>query len=396
MTGKRKDNEGRNLFTGESQRKDGTYMYRYTDPLGKRKTIYAPTLNELRQKEKTTKRDLDDGIYISNGEITVSELMQIHLETNLQWKRATRERQESQVKVVRTYSFSKMKIKDVKMSDVRNFCMQLYQDGKKKGSIQAYKSMLVSAFKLAYQDDWIRKNPAEIDLSFLPSDRKDKEVLSELQEEFFLGFVRHHDRLSHYCDIFILFLDTGIRVAELVGLTLDDIDLKNKTICINHQLNVGNSKEYGNRLYIETTKSKNSMRTIPLTGRACVAINNLLRRREWISNVEPVIDGYSKFLLLTNKYNGLMTYSTISYNLKKLVNEYNAKHKEKLPALTPHSFRHTFCTRMVENGVNIHALQYIMGHCDIQMTYSIYTHYDQKKAIEEMRKTIGVKTLQKN
>ena len=153
MTGKRKDNEGRNLFTGESQRKDGTYMYRYTDPLGKRKTIYAPTLNELRQKEKTTKRDLDDGIYISNGEITVSDLLQIHLETNLQWKRATRERQESQVKVVRTYSFSKMKIKDVKMSDVRNFCMQLYQDGKKKGSIQAYKSMLVSAFKLAYQDD---------------------------------------------------------------------------------------------------------------------------------------------------------------------------------------------------------------------------------------------------
>ena len=45
---------------------------------------------------------------------------------------------------------------------------------------------------------------------------------------------------------------------------------------------------------------------------------------------------------------------------------------------------------MVENGVNIHALQYVMGHCDIQMTYSIYTHYDQKKAIEEMRKTIGV------
>lgn len=389
MSEKRKDNKGRNLFTGESQRKDGSYMYRFS-VAGKRKTIYAPTLNELRQKEKAIRQDIDDGISISNSEITVAELLQIHLDTHLQWKRSTRERQESQYNVIKKYNFSKMKIKDVKMSDVRDFCLKLHYDGKRKGSIKAYKSMLVSAFKLAYQDDWIRKNPAEIDLDFLPSDSKTKKILSESQEKLFLDFVRNHDRLSYYCDIFILFLDTGIRAAELVGLTLNDIDLKNKTICINHQLKVGNSKQYGKRFYIETTKSENGSRTIPLTARSCMAINNLLRRREWISNVEPVIDGYSKFLLLTNKYNGLITHSTISYNLTNLVNEYNNKHEEKIPALTPHSFRHTFCTRMVENGVNAHALQYIMGHGDIRMTYSIYTHYDKQKAIEEMRKTIGV------
>lgn len=52
MAQKRKDNKGRNLRTGESQRKDLTYQYRYTDGSGKRKCVYAPTLQELREKEK--------------------------------------------------------------------------------------------------------------------------------------------------------------------------------------------------------------------------------------------------------------------------------------------------------------------------------------------------------
>ena len=49
----RKDSKGRNLHTGESQRKDGSYMYRYMDTRsGKRQTIYAGDLPELRVKEK--------------------------------------------------------------------------------------------------------------------------------------------------------------------------------------------------------------------------------------------------------------------------------------------------------------------------------------------------------
>ena len=56
MAEKRKDSKNRNLLTGESERKDGTYMYRYTDIYGKRHTVYAPNLNELRQKKSRFKR----------------------------------------------------------------------------------------------------------------------------------------------------------------------------------------------------------------------------------------------------------------------------------------------------------------------------------------------------
>lgn len=52
MSDKRKDANGRVLRTGESQRKDLIYQYRYTDIRGKRQTIYATNLKELREKEK--------------------------------------------------------------------------------------------------------------------------------------------------------------------------------------------------------------------------------------------------------------------------------------------------------------------------------------------------------
>lgn len=58
MPNKRKDNKGRLLRTGESQRKDLTYMYRYTDMRGKRQCVYADDLNKLREKEKNTVRYL--------------------------------------------------------------------------------------------------------------------------------------------------------------------------------------------------------------------------------------------------------------------------------------------------------------------------------------------------
>ena len=84
---KRKDSKGRNLRLGESQRKDGRYVYKYTDIYGKPQFIYAwklvPTDKtparkredlSLREKEKQVKKDLDDGINTAGGKMTVCQL----------------------------------------------------------------------------------------------------------------------------------------------------------------------------------------------------------------------------------------------------------------------------------------------------------------------------------
>ena len=79
MSEKRKDHRGRILKKGESQRKDRTYQYRYLDPFGKRRYVYAETLQELREKEAEIQRDLADGIRTVDGGLTVLELRERYL-----------------------------------------------------------------------------------------------------------------------------------------------------------------------------------------------------------------------------------------------------------------------------------------------------------------------------
>ena len=67
MSAKRKDKKGRVLRTGESQRKDLTYQYRYQDVTGKRRTVYAPTLEELRAKEDEINKAQDSGVDYNAG-----------------------------------------------------------------------------------------------------------------------------------------------------------------------------------------------------------------------------------------------------------------------------------------------------------------------------------------
>ena len=74
MSAKRKDKKGRVLRTGESQRKDLTYQYRYTDSSGKRHTVYVPTLDGLREKEKEINSIENAGASYNDGGITREQL----------------------------------------------------------------------------------------------------------------------------------------------------------------------------------------------------------------------------------------------------------------------------------------------------------------------------------
>ena len=71
---RRKDNKGRVLQKGEGQRKDGRYVFQYKDFDGKRKSVYADSLSDLRKKEKKINMDLEDNINTAGAEITLDEL----------------------------------------------------------------------------------------------------------------------------------------------------------------------------------------------------------------------------------------------------------------------------------------------------------------------------------
>ena len=76
MPAKRKDKKGRVPRTGENQRKDLAYQYHYQDVTGKRRTVYAPTLEELRAKEDEINKAQDSGVDYNAGNVTVLELLE--------------------------------------------------------------------------------------------------------------------------------------------------------------------------------------------------------------------------------------------------------------------------------------------------------------------------------
>ena len=84
MANSRKDHKGRKLREGESWRKDGRYSYRYTDiRSGKRLTVYARDLPELREKEKQIVKDLEDNILTDGAikKLTLNKLFERYMST---------------------------------------------------------------------------------------------------------------------------------------------------------------------------------------------------------------------------------------------------------------------------------------------------------------------------
>ena len=80
MAEKRKDSKGRNLRTGESQRKDGRYVYRWQEN-GKERSVYSMDLRELREKEKQIQRDIDDGINGKEADkLTIDDMFEKYMQ----------------------------------------------------------------------------------------------------------------------------------------------------------------------------------------------------------------------------------------------------------------------------------------------------------------------------
>lgn len=128
MSEKRKDHKGRILRTGESQRKDLIYQYRYTDIRGKRQTIYSSDLKELREKEKAIQKQLDDGIDYAAGKITVLALLERYISLKQGVRYNTKVGYHFVLNLVKKEDFGYRQIRDIKVSDAQQWIMKLHPD----------------------------------------------------------------------------------------------------------------------------------------------------------------------------------------------------------------------------------------------------------------------------
>ena len=376
MSEKRRDSKGRILRTGESQRKDGRYAYKYTDACGKTQFVYAwklvptdktPTGKRddvsLREKVKGILRDLNDGIDTIGKKMTVCQLYARQNSHRKNVKRSTEKGREYLMSVLKEDPLGSRSIDSVKLSDAKEWAIRMSEKGYAYKTVSNWKRSLKAAFYTAIEDDCIRKNPFNFVIAdVLEDDTEEKAALTQEQEDRLLAFAGSDPVYRKYCDEIIILLGTGLRVSELCGLTTD-LDFENRCIHVDHQLLRDSELGY----YVDEPKTKKGARQIPMSEKVYQALKRAVKNRGKASPVN--IGGYTNFLFLNQS--GLpKTASCYESMFQGLVRKYNKHHKpdEALPNITPHTMRHTFCTRLAQAGMNPKDLQYIMGHSNITMT----------------------------
>lgn len=399
MSEVRRDNKGRKLFNGESQRKDGKYEYKYQDAWGKRKTVYSWKLTptdrvpagkrddiSLREKIKQIQKDLNSNITPDGGNFTVLELVEKYISQKTGVRHNTRSNYNFVVNVIKKEAFGQKRIDKIKVSDAKEWLIKMQQiDRRGYSSIHTIRGVVRPAFQMAVDDDLLVKNPFEFQLNtVVVNDSVTREAITRQQERDFLEFVKNDQHFCKYYDgIYILF-KTGLRISEFVGLTKKNLDFENNRIIVDHQLQRTRDMKY----IIEDTKTESGERMVPMTPEVKEAFQRILANRK-NPKVEPMVDGYSGFLYLDKNGRPMVALHWEKY-FQHIREKYNKIYRIQMPKVTPHVCRHTFCSNMAKSGMNPKTLQYIMGHSDISVTLNTYTHLNYDDAEKEMQKVVGI------
>lgn len=402
MSNDRKDNKGRKLHSGEMQLKTGQYRFKYTDALGKARYCYSWRLTKndrvpqdkkncvpLREMEKKIQADLFDNIASNGDNMRVLELVEKYVSTKTTVRRSTKTGYKTVINVLKNDPMGKALISKIRVSDAKCWLIKLQQKDKKSySSIHTIRGVLRPAFKLAVDDDLIRKNPFDFPLvEVVVNDSVRREAITRDQERKFLKFVKEDEHFSKYYEGFYILFKTGLRISEFCGLTLKDVDISNHVIHVNHQLRYISKTG----LYIEDTKSAAGHRDIPMSPDVEECFKTILKRRG-IRKIEPCVDGYRGFLYFDS--NGKVLYSMHwEKYFRRAVDKYNSIYKVQLPRITPHVCRHTYCSNMANSGMNPKTLQYLMGHSDISVTLNIYTHVNYEDIREEMLRVANLSQI---
>lgn len=390
----RRDAKNRVLRPGESVRANGKYQYKYhidgkphfvyswklepTDKLPKGK---QPCLS-LRELEKQINTELAVLSNIVDGQMTVCERVDRYLKTKTGVRQSTKQGYVTVQRLLAKEKFGSQKIRNVKISDAKLFLIKLQQeDGKSYSTIHNVRGVLRPAFQMAVDDDILVKNPFGFQLqTVLVNDSVTREALTKDQMRKFLKFIHDDVVYCKYYEVVYILFHTGMRISEFCGLTLKDIDLQNKTVNIDHQL----QRTADMRYIIVETKTDAGKRKIPITDDVAAMFQAIIEDRE-APAVEKIIDGYTGFLFYDKEGKTLVAMHW-QHRFNNMVNRYNDIYRIQMPNITPHVYRHTYCSNQAKAGMNPKTLQYLMGHSDISVTMNVYTHVNFDDAEEELRR----------
>ena len=206
---------------------------------------------------------------------------------------------------------------------------------------------LKSFYAYLFGSGSVRSNPAK-NVSSVKVERKYPEILTNREVELFLDQPRCVDEKGYRDHAMLeLLYATGIRVSELIGLNIDDVNLAAGFI---------------------RCDSKGKERMIPLYQAAVKAL------QDYIRDIRPrIISDTDEQALFVNMNGERMS----RQGFWKIIKYYQEK-AEITKDITPHTLRHSFAVHLLENGADLHSIQEMLGHADISST-QIYTHVIQRQ-----------------
>lgn len=387
----RRDSKHRVLRRGESQRRDGKYMFKWhengkpkyvmswrLEPTDKQPIGTKPTLS-LREMEKQIGRDLDSLLDPTCKNMTVKECVERYLATKVGVKPNTLMGYNFVRNLMEKESFYSKKIREIKVSDAKLFLIKLQQDGKRHSTVKTIRGVLRPAFQMAMDDDILVKNPFNFELvGVLVNDSVTREAISKEDMRRFLKFVHDDNVFCKYYEVVFILFHTGMRISEFCGLTLRDVDMEKRIINIDHQLQRDSKRQY----HIFSTKTNAGTRKLPMTQEVYEMFKTILDERP-DDLPEKMVDGYAGFLFRDKDGMPLVAMHW-EHRFNSMVNRYNEIYRLQMPNITPHVCRHTYCSNMARAGMNPKTLQYLMGHSDISVTMNTYTHLGLDDAKDEM------------
>ena len=371
------------------------YEYHYKDCFGKARVISSYRLEmtdqlpkgkrsskSLREKEAEINAYLDNNIDVDGAKLTLLEVMDRYLNSLYNRKKLahnTKVGYNVTVNTLKQYKLGYMEIGKIRPEH----CEEWLADMKKKyrgSSIQTQISLIKRTFEYALDYDYVTKNP----FRRITTDRSDSKKMKALSVEDmnrFLDFCLNDTHSSHCYDMLYVLFWSGLRASELCGLTLDNIDMDNRMIVVDKQLQCVNHTHV-----VLPTKTMNGERIIPMTDGVYESFQRIIKNRHLKGDIEPVCfdeqgNAYEGFVFLATRSRRTIVRGHVEEYLRNCIKRFNnANPDNPIRKFEPHICRHTFATNM--QYLPPKTLQYILGHGNIATTMDNYV--DVKPGAEQL------------
>ena len=386
---KRKNPNGEGtIYQVQSGRRKGQWTAQLTIGVNpqtkkpKRKSFYGKTRGAVKQKMEDYLDEFEKGIDIETAQsLTFGEWLLQYLELYKKTKLRTSTYESYLMNIINHIipELGDTCLSELKTSDIQTLYNKLRNTGKAPATIHKIHNIINQSLDKAVETRLIPWNPDKA-TERLPVKNNKGDAMNEQDMDKFMDEV---DKLTdRWRAAFYILLGTGMREGEVLSLEWSDIDLETGIIKISKTLSTTKT----NGLEVNPPKTDSSATEVPIPD---VAIEALKKHK--ISQLAWALKQGDKFKNKTKDGRPIYAFAsnrgtyTWPRNFRRKYDEVITK--AGIEHIKLHSLRHTFATRLLEQGEDIRVVQELLRHSNIKTTASIYAHVTpkiKKKAAHKM------------